>query len=409
MAAAWKDEKHFRLATFFDRWWDSYKLSPAHFISPEQYKAVNALRCCRTEAYGVDHYACPDCGEITPVYHSCKNRFCPTCSWQDTVKWADKLKDSMLSLPHRHVVVTLPHQLNGLIKRNNKELLDILMRTSSQLFKDWMWHKHHLKPGIITVLHTYGETKDYHCHVHMIVSWGGIDPDTHRLKALKGLYVDYNFLKDKFRELFEKQLTALYDSGLLQHSFADLQSYTRFLQRIRKKRWILHLELPMDIPTQVIRYIGRYSKRACLSEYKITGMEGESIRFRYKDYKHKGLDGKPLEQELELHYRDFFPRLLQHVPLKNFRLVRYYGLYANRSTIPQEYLYREGSEAEIIKEAHPEQESELQEVENPLVCSHCHVNKVYLYTTVKKRNRSQVIVYKRALLQKMKLPIEQVA
>jgi hypothetical protein len=134
-------EKKYRLADFFDSYWDIYTKSPKEFIQPEQYKAVNAIRVCRTAALGVDIYACPDCGDITEVYHSCKNRFCPTCSWKDTVKWAERVKSQMLNLPHRHVVFTLPHSLNHLIKINGKHLLNILMRTSADTFKDWISHK----------------------------------------------------------------------------------------------------------------------------------------------------------------------------------------------------------------------------------------------------------------------------
>ena len=179
--------------------------------------------------------------------------------------------------------------------------------------------------------------------------------------------------------------------------------------RILQKRWVIHLEPPMEIPTQVIRYIGRYSKRACLSEYKITKMEGETISFRYKDYKNKDFNNKPIERELELHYRDFFPRLLQHVPLKNFRLVRYYGLYSNRCTIPKEYFYTEEKELESVNEDHPESLSAETNEENPLICSHCNTRKVYLHTTIKNRKKSEVIIYQRACLMNDPIPIECVA
>ncbi len=57
---AWYGKKKYRLSDFFDRWWDIYKQSPKEPIYEEQYKAVNAMRVCRTEALGVDYYACPD-------------------------------------------------------------------------------------------------------------------------------------------------------------------------------------------------------------------------------------------------------------------------------------------------------------------------------------------------------------
>ena len=36
------------------------------------------------------------------------------------------MKDKLLRVPHRHVVMTLPHVLLDLVKRNKKEILNIL-------------------------------------------------------------------------------------------------------------------------------------------------------------------------------------------------------------------------------------------------------------------------------------------
>ena len=375
-------EKKYRLADFFNAWWDTYAQSPREYIQPEQYKAVNAIRTCRTPALGVDIYACPECGEVSEVYHSCKNRFCPTCSWQDTVRWAERVKGSMLNLPHRHVVFTLPHELNGLIKRNGKRLLDELMRTTAAVFKDWMAHKHGLKPGIISVLHTFGEVKTYHPHLHMIVSWGGIQLETGRLTALKGAYVHYDFLQTKFRCKFEDALLALFDAGTLEHSFKGRADLLGFVKRINRQRWVIHLEPPMEIPSTVVRYIGRYSKRACLSEYKITAIDGENIRFRYKDYKDTDHHGKPKEKELELPYWEFFPRLLQHVPLPYFKIVRYYGVYGTASGFPEEYRFRE-PETGAAEPGGGEKDL----VEAGKYCTACNRRKEYQHTVVVKRVR----------------------
>ena len=160
----------------------------------------------------------------------------------------------------------------------------------------------------------------------------------------------------------------MYDQGTLEHKFSDRIALMKYIKQINTKGWIIHLEPPMPAPAAVIRYIGRYSKRACLSEYKITEMEGENISFRYKDYKVIGVDNKPVERELQLHYREFFPRLLQHVPFSYFRLVRYYGVYSTRSQIPEEYLNKE-----------TETEAE-REWENPFVCTFCDTKREYLFT-----------------------------
>ena len=85
------------------------------------------------------------------------------------------MKEKILRVPHRHVVMTLSHILLDFVRRNKKEMLNILMRTSADTLKDWMMHKFGLKTRVIAVLHTYGETKQLHVHTHMIMSWGGID------------------------------------------------------------------------------------------------------------------------------------------------------------------------------------------------------------------------------------------
>jgi len=391
-------EKKYRLADFFNQWWDDYAKHPKHPITLEQYKAVNAMRVCRTPALGVDIYACPECGEVTEVYHSCKNRFCPTCSWRDTVKWAEKVKEKMMCIPHRHVIMTLPHQLNGLIKRNEKLLYNTLLHAAVDTFKDWMLEKHNIKPGIISVLHTFGETKDYHVHVHMIVSWGGIENDTRLLKPIKGEFVNYDFLKDKFRKKFEDTLFILYKNRELQHDFKNIISLRQFINRINRKKWNIRLELPMDVPEEVVRYIGRYSKRACLSEYKITKMEERKIAFRYKDNKNKDINGRPIEKEIELDYTEFFPRLLQHVPLRYFRLVRYYGYYSNKGGIPEEYLSKSDEKENETTISEEENDKNNLELTDSKICEYCQKEKIYIHTVFKNKNKPEAIIYRRELL-----------
>lgn len=373
-------EKKYRLADFFDMHWEEYMKSPKEYVKPEQLKAVNAMRVCRTAVLGVKEYACPDCGELSKVYHSCKNRFCPTCSWKDTMKWAERIKKRMLKVKHRHIVCTLPHSLHPLIKRNEQLLLGCLMRASAATFTDWFKNKYRLKIGIVSVLHTYGETKEYHPHVHMIVSWGGTSIKTNKLKEIESEFVSYDFLKKKFRCKFEDELVGLNDKGKLEHDFLDRMQFMNHLKQVNQQDWVLHLEPAIDTPLKVIRYIGRYSKRACLSEYKITQIDGGFISFSYKDYRDRDENKKPKEKELCLHYREFFPRLLQHVPAKYFRIVRYYGLYSNHGKISEEYFYSEEEKTE-------EPEIDLS------YCEHCKVRKVLVAIYFDKRKRKERISY----------------
>jgi len=399
------DKKTYRLSDYFNQHWDNYIKSPKHFISREQYKAVAAIRACRTESLGIDHYVCEDCGEISKVYHSCKNRFCPTCSWKDTMDWAKKIENEMFNLPHRHVVFTLPHSLNNLLNDNKQQMLDMLFKAASESVQDWMMHKYKLKPGIISVLHTFGETKELHPHIHMIVSWGGINQNYYP-EEIKGEYIKYDFIQTKFRCKFEDKLVELFDAGGLYHNFSDRISFMQFLKRANKKQWRIHFEPKMDVPEEVIRYIGRYSKRACISEHKITNIEGDYITFCYKDNKNLDYKGKPIVKELTLHFNDFFPRLLQHVPLPYTRLVRYSGAYAarTRALIRQRYpAYKAKTEQKA------DNNESCQMLENSKFCQTCNRPKQYLYTTFKGRNNKIIYMTRFNPKRKEDKPNEQAA
>ena len=209
----------------------------------------------------------------------------------------------------------------------------------------------------------------------MIVSWGGIKKKG-KLKEIENEFVNYKFLQKKFRINYEKELIEIFDRGHLVHAFVDRVSFLTYIKQVNKQDWQLHLEPAIQTPSEVIRYIGRYSKRACISEHKITKMEGDYISFQYKDYRDRDSEGKPKIKELTLHYRKFIPRLLQHVPPPYFRVVRYYGLYSNHGHIAPEYLNVE-TEGEG---SHPEGQSNQ--------CEVCQQKRVYVYTFLNRRPKS---------------------
>jgi len=73
------------------------------------------------------------------------------------------------------------------------------------------------------------------------------------------------------------------------------------------------------------RYIGRYIGRPALAEHKITSYDGQWVTFWYESHEEKRRVYRRLEA------RKFIERLIDHIPLKGFKMVRHYGLYARRS------------------------------------------------------------------------------
>ncbi len=81
---------------------------------------------------------------------------------------------------------------------------------------------------------------------------------------------------------------------------------------------------PVKNNHKLIKYLGRYLARPAIAEYRIISYDGKTIRFWYID-----VDSKEKEV-LEPPLFEFMFRIIQHIPPKNLKLVRQYGIYSRR-------------------------------------------------------------------------------
>jgi hypothetical protein len=89
--------------------------------------------------------------------------------------------------------------------------------------------------------------------------------------------------------------------------------------------WYAYIGASLLDPRFSVQYIGRYTKRAVMAEYRITYYDGKIVRFSYKDYAE---GGKTSFMTLKVH--TFIGRLIRHIPDKHFPMIRYAGLFSNR-------------------------------------------------------------------------------
>lgn len=97
------------------------------------------------------------------------------------------------------------------------------------------------------------------------------------------------------------------------------------LNKLWPLTWYAFIGASLLDPRFSVGYIGRYTKRAVMAEYRITFYDGKLIRFRFRDY---AKDGKISYVTLKIH--TFIQRLIRHVPDKHFSMIRYAGLFGNR-------------------------------------------------------------------------------
>ena len=94
---------------FFAKW--------GHVLNPQQRKAFEAIRDCRTAALGghVEYVEqCDTCGHLVKAYNSCRDRHCPKCQASARAKWLAAREADLLPVPYFHVVFTLPREIGRL-------------------------------------------------------------------------------------------------------------------------------------------------------------------------------------------------------------------------------------------------------------------------------------------------------
>lgn len=324
---------------------DCYVKNPTRqlYLEEKHWEAINKIRSCRTGRLGKAVYECESCGTRHYINRSCKHRFCGLCGVSSTYEWGENTLGGLLRMKHHHLIMTLPSPFRNLSKMNGDLLHSLLFQASSEVVRTWFGARHSLLPGIISVLHTSGSDLKYHPHIHMIVTGGGKCLQSGSYRSLSGNYLcPQRYLGEKLRLCFERLLLSRYKKGDFQvygsiEKAADLR---KWLESIKSKHWIVSIQKPLEDLSQLVGYVGRYTKRCCLSEYKIKSICNGKIRFEINDYKNTARGSRPKKKIIGLDYVEFLDRLFVHVPTKRYRMVRYSGLYSSyhKQQIPKELL-----------------------------------------------------------------------
>ena len=152
------------------------------WLSVQQRSVLRALTRCRTAALGGHVDRCGACGHRAISYNSCRNRHCPKCQAQARERWLHARERELLDVPYVHVVFTLPHALLPLVYRNSARLYTWLFQTSAATLREVAADSRHLgaEIGVLSILHTWGQTLVRHPHVHCVVPAGGLSFDHRR-------------------------------------------------------------------------------------------------------------------------------------------------------------------------------------------------------------------------------------
>ena len=298
-----------------------------HKLSKEQWKVYNAIRNCGTENLGYHICTCKECGEQYFGFNSCRNRHCPMCQSYAREKWIQKESSYLLDSRYFHIVTTVPYELNEIFLHNPKICYDILFKATSeailQLCEDPKWLG--AKVGITSILHTWGQTMEFHPHIHSIVTGGGLK-NNHWVPCKKDYLFKVQVLGSLFKSKFLYYLKHVHSNLILDDKLKNMKAFNRFLEPLYNKTWITYIEPPKGKAENVIEYVGRYSFRVAISNERIKNIENGYITFEYKDYK----DNSKIK-DMTITADEFIRRFLLHVLPDNFTKIKHYGILTNRN------------------------------------------------------------------------------
>ena len=304
------------------------------WLSVQQRSVLRAIARCRTAALGGHLDRCDACGHQAISYNSCRNRHCPKCQAQARERWLHARERELLDVPYVHVVFTLPHALLPLAYRNSARLYTWLFQASAATLREVAADPRHLgaEIGVLSILHTWGQTLVRHPHVHCVVPAGGLSPDHQRWIHPKyaGFFLPVKVLSRVFRGKFVEALRRAYDRERTRPRRRQRaparpgRSGTPSSTRSSRPTGSSTPSRPSAGASAVLRYLGRYTHRVAISNHRLLAFDGEHVTFHWKDYAHGDQ-----RRTMTLSAMEFLRRFVQHILPRGFVRIRQSGFLAN--------------------------------------------------------------------------------
>jgi hypothetical protein len=238
------------------------------------------------------------------------------------VRWVEQQVADLLPVEYFHVIFTLPHELNEVARGQAREVYDLLFAAASGSLQELGERELGGEVGVTAVLHTWGQTLQYHIHLHCLVTGGALSADGAQFRrARAGFLFSVERLSAAYRARYcagLRRWAARAEPGL-GAQLAELA------QTLSARAWVVYAQRPVCGAAQVIEYVSRYTQRVAISNGRLLSLTEGRVRFRYKDYQRGGV-----WQVMELSANEFLRRYVQHVLPAGYVRIRHYGLLASR-------------------------------------------------------------------------------
>jgi Putative transposase len=217
------------------------------------------------------------------------------------------------------------------------------------------------------VLHTHGRNGQYHPHLHVIATSGGLDSQGERWEHLQ--YLPYALLRRKWQwHLLRMVRETLKTDAINRLVDACFRKYPQGLvTNVQKGK----------VPSQyqsLARYVAKYVVSPPISVRRIDRYDGARVTYHYRSHRTERVEHETVAVDT------FIGRMVQHTMPKGFKRIRYYGVQATKTFakvkgVSQAALAKvEGvvrGAVKIIARPTYRQRYEQSTGRDPLICLHC--------------------------------------
>ena len=204
--------------------------------------------------------------------------------------------------------------------RRNRHLLHDLPRVGAAAIQHWVKVSFGVRVLIVVVPHTFGRSLNFHPHLHILVSAGG-------LHESKSSWIPIAFDKATLMAVWRfgviNYLWEAAQAGVLESELSH-EEVKAVLETQYRRQWIIHIA-HFKSKRQFLRYAGRYVRRPPIAQHRFLEITDREVVFSTKDLKQKRT------VETRLSTQEFVAALAQHIPDRYQHAIRYFGLLAPQS------------------------------------------------------------------------------
>ncbi len=301
-------------------WEDRFEKTHGRWRGFTDTVAARYLDCASPQA-GFARLRCDTCHSERLLTFSCRQRgICPSCDAKRAAAFAAFLHDDVFDVPHAMWVFTIPKMLRVYFL-HHRELLGELSRCAYETLRELMtaaaFDEEGFRPGMVSVVQTFGDAARFHPHVHALCSRGGWN-------AL-GQWVPVPYLDHRMaQELFRHRVLRLLKRE-------QLLSDERIELLLSWNTSGFNIDDSVRIPAgerKTLENVARYMLRSPVSLSTMQWSPGSPhVLYAPKSSHHDQIELLPPLQKIDA--LEFLARVITQIPEPRRHLLFYYGHYSN--------------------------------------------------------------------------------